>query len=105
DALWQLTDPADRSDLRAAADRVAAAVRGRPQRPVEAHLLLMTDFFYSKVVTPPESPPADLWKLAGRTRLLAEQAATGDRRDDKRHPYSELVWPLVRKDVLDADAT
>ncbi|MCI0640683.1 MAG: VWA domain-containing protein [Gemmataceae bacterium] len=67
-------------------------------RPAELHYLVML-----LEDLDPKTPPsvADL-QLALKVRLFAEEAALG-RFEAGVHPYSELVYPWIRKLVEDAD--
>jgi hypothetical protein len=83
------------------------------RRPAEAHLPVMAEDFYTRVLgqSPPDPPAA--WAEAVRVRQAAEQAAAGltkDAPDRVGRPgakvavYPERVWPLVRPLVRAGDA-
>lgn len=103
EVLQRLAQATRTDSLAAAAREVAGRVANRPFRPIEAHLLLMTDFFYTKTGVS-DGPTGDLWRSALRSRILAERA-TFSARDDLNPTYSERLWPLVRTTVLEADTT
>jgi hypothetical protein len=87
--------------LRSSVDRIRSAATARQPRPLEAHELLVTEHFFADAAVK-EEPPADLWRWALRTSLLAGRATLGSR-DDGRPTYSEQVWPFLRPSLLKLD--
>lgn len=91
--------------------RVAALLRKfdpPDRRPAEAHLPVMAEDFYARVLgQSPTDPPAG-WAAAVGVRAAAERAAAGlpvppgaDRA--KTAVYPERVWPMTRQFVLAGD--
>jgi hypothetical protein len=71
-------------------------------RPAEAHLLVMTRQFFDTVKSA-EPPPPRLWARALEVRRLAEQATLGVRPATAGHPYSEQLWTVLEKQIVEAD--
>jgi hypothetical protein len=99
-----LDSVAGAADLAEAARQTAAAIGGAPQRPIEAHLPIMLNRYVREVLKSKEDGPlASAWKPAVATRLLAERAALSARANPVDFPYSERLWPLVAKTVIEGD--
>ncbi|MBX3399161.1 MAG: VWA domain-containing protein [Gemmataceae bacterium] len=92
------------ADLADAARQTLAAIGPSGQRPVEAHLPIMVNRYLREVLKSKEDGAlATVWKPAVATRLLAERAALAARANPADFPYSERLWPLVAKTVIEGD--
>ncbi len=92
------------ADLAEAARQTLAAIGPSAQRPVEAHLPIMVNRYLREVLKSKEDGAvAGAWKPAVATRLLAERAALSARANPAEFPYSERLWPLVAKTVIEGD--
>ncbi|HET6575096.1 MAG TPA: hypothetical protein VFG68_15925, partial [Fimbriiglobus sp.] len=80
-----------------------------PDRPAEAHLPVMVQDFYTKVLGQPQATPPAAWADAIAVRQTAERAAAGLPVAADADPgskvavYPERVWPMTRPFVLAGD--
>ncbi|MCI0379999.1 MAG: VWA domain-containing protein [Gemmataceae bacterium] len=90
--------PALKGDCKARAVARLLEEQFKLPRPAEVHYLVML----LEDLDPKSTPSIVDLQLALKVRLLAEEAALG-RYDAGVHPYSELVFPWIKKQVEEAD--
>jgi hypothetical protein len=69
------------------------------RRPVEAHFLAML----RRDLDPQRTPGLDLLQNALQLRELAEESALAIPSGKRAHPYSEVVFPWIKAEVVQAD--